>query len=238
VVDDDRLHRIYLALAHGDGDPFSRLRAICHACVEVLGVAGAGVMLMAERAHQGTVYATDAAIRALEELQNVAAEGPCIDAYTLGRPVLEPDLEGNGARAWPLLAPGALQAGMRALFSFPLQLDDTCLGALNLYRDRPGHLTTGEVADMRLLAAMAARDILALQADATPGSLPARIGDLSGDRIGIEQATGMVAAQLDVSVVEAAHRLRQAAAEQSRHLADVARDIVTRQLRMHRDPDI
>lgn len=236
-MDDDRLHRIYLALVHGDGEPFSRLQAACHACVEVLGVAGAGIMLMAARSHQGTVYSTDESIRALEDLQNVAAEGPCIDAYTLGRPVLEPDLASSGARAWPLLAPGALDAGMRALFSFPLQLDDTSLGALNLYRDRPGHLSTDEVADARLLAAMAARDILALQADATPGSLPAQIGDLSGDRISIEQATGMVAAQLDVHVVEAAHRLRQAAADQNRHLADVARDIVTRQLRVHPEPD-
>jgi hypothetical protein len=236
-VADDRPHRIYLALAHADGDPFARLRATCHACVEVLGVAGAGVMLMAERVHQGTVYATDEAIRALEVLQNIAAEGPCIDAYTLGRPVLEPDLAGSGARAWPLLAPGALNAGMLALFSFPLQLDDTSLGALNLYRDRPGHLSADEVADARLLAAMAARDILALQANAAPGSLPAQIGDLSGDRIGIEQATGLVAAQLGIPITEAAHRLRQAAADENRHLADVARDIVTRELRMHREPD-
>ena len=84
---------------------------------------------------------------------------------------------------------------------------------------------------------MAARDILALQADATPGSLPDQIGDLSGDRIGIEQATGMVAAQLGIPITEAAHRLRQAAAEQNRHLADVARDIATRQLRMHPEPE-
>ena len=235
-MDDGRLPHIYQALAHGDGDAFARLRAICDTCVDVLGAAGAGVMLMAERAHQGTVYATDEAIRALEDLQNVAGEGPCIDAYTMGRPVLEPDLANDGVRVWPLLAPGALDAGMGALFSFPLQLDDTCLGALNLYRDEPGYLSTGEVADARLLAAMAARDVLALQADATPGSLPAAIGDLSGDRIGIEQATGMVAAQLGIRITEAAHRLRQAAAAQDRHLADVARDIVTRQLRMHPGP--
>jgi hypothetical protein len=234
---DERLPRLYRAIAHGDGDPFARLRAICDACVEVLTVGGAGVMLMAERAHQGTLYATDPAIRALEELQNVAAEGPCIDAYTVGRPVLEPDLAGRGARLWPLLAPGALDAGMRALFSFPLQLDDTCLGALNLYRDRPGGLSDDEADDARLLAAMTTREVLALQADATPGTLPAEIADLSGDRIGIEQATGMAAAQLDVSVVEAARRLRHLAREQDRHLADLARDIVTRQLRLHTEPN-
>jgi GAF domain-containing protein len=235
-VDDHGLRHVYRSLATGDGGPFNRLTVICHACVDVLGVAGAGVMLMAERAHQGTIYATDPTIQTLEELQNVAAEGPCIDAYTLGRPVLEPDLAGAGVRVWPLLAPGAMRAGMRALFSFPLALDDTCLGALNLYRGQPGHLTVDELHDARLMAAMAAREILALQADAAPGTLPPQIADLSGDRMGIEQATGMVAAQLDVSVVDAARRLRQIAAAQGRHLADVASDVITRQLRVEKPP--
>jgi len=121
---------LYAALArhHGDRRPFGRLTAICHASLEVLGVTGVGVMLMARRAHQGTAYATDDTIRALEDRQNDAAEGPCLDAYNLGRPVLEPDLAGAGMRPWPLLAPTALAAGMRAAFAFPLRLDDTSVG--------------------------------------------------------------------------------------------------------------
>lgn len=232
AVDDGRLPHIYQALAHGDGDAFARLRAICDTCVDVLGAAGAGVMLMAERAHQGTVYATDEAIRALEDLQNVAGEGPCIDAYTMGRPVLEPDLANDGVRVWPLLAPGALDAGMGALFSFPLQLDDTALGALNLYRRTPGGLDQEQIDDARLLAAMIARLVLSMQAQAEPGSLPAQIGDLSGDRAAIEQATGMISSQLDVPITEAAHRLRAFASAHQRPLAEIAHDIINRTLRL------
>lgn len=234
-MSDQRLHRAYRAIAHSDDDPFSRLRAVCHACADLLTVAGAGVMLMAERAHQGTIYATDESIRMLEELQNSAAEGPCIDAYTLGRPVLEPDLAAGGVRAWPVLGPGALKAGMRSLFSFPLTLDDTCLGALNLYRDTPGDLSRDEVADARVLAAIATREVLSLQTDAEPGSLPSQITDLSGDRLAIEQATGMVAVQLDVTVVEAGRRLRDFSRERGQQLADVGRDVVSRRLRLVSD---
>lgn len=201
-------------------------------CVELLPVAGAGLMLMAERVHQGTLWATDPTIQVLEELQNAAAEGPCIDAYTLGRPVLEPDLAGAGMRTWPRLASGALEAGIQSLYSFPLQLDDTSLGALNLYQHEPTELSEDQIADARLLAALATREVLVMQSAATPGSLPDQIGDLSGDRVAIEQATGMVAVQLDATIDAAGHRLRELAAEQERSLAEVAYDVLSRRLRL------
>lgn len=190
-------------------------------------------MLMAERAHQGTLYATDERIWSLERLQNAAAEGPCIDAYLLGRPVLEPRLAKGGLRMWPTLARAALDAGMQALFSFPLQLDDTALGALNLYRERPGELSAEQVDDGRLLAAVAARQVLAMQAGAAPGSLPSQVADLSGDRAAIEQATGMVSSQLDTSMAEAAQRLRSLARQQQRPIAELAQDIIARTQRLH-----
>jgi GAF domain-containing protein len=230
----DRLQRLYAAVARRDGHPgpLPRLQAICRASMDLLSVTGVGVMLMAARTHQGTLHSTDDVVAGLEELQNAAAEGPCIDSYLLGRPVMEPDLAGRGRRTWPLLAAGALEAGMQALFSFPLQIDDTCFGALNLYRDRPGPLTDEEIGDARLLAAMATREVLELQAEQVPGSLPNLIADLSGDRTAIEQATGMVAAQLSATVFVAARRLRAVAAAQDRPLAEVARDVVERTLRL------
>jgi hypothetical protein len=117
---------------------------------------------------------------------------------------------------------------MRALLSFRLQLDDASFGALNLYRLAPGALSPQETADARLLAAVVAREVLAMQAGAQPGSLPAGVADLSGDRAAIEQATGMVAAQLDVSVIEAGGRLRGRARDDGRALADLAHSVVAR----------
>ena len=48
--------QLYNVVARHNGDlsPFGRLQAVCHACVDVLPISGAGVMLMAERMHQGT----------------------------------------------------------------------------------------------------------------------------------------------------------------------------------------
>ena len=57
----NRLAAIYdtLARRNGHSDPKQRLEALCHSSVELLSVNGAGVMLMAARVHQGTLYATD-----------------------------------------------------------------------------------------------------------------------------------------------------------------------------------
>lgn len=205
---------------------------MCHTCVDFLDVSGAGVMLMAQRTHQGTLFGTDDTIRSLEDLQNAAGEGPCIDAHNLGRPVLEPDLAGQGERTWPTLAASALDVGMQAVFAFPLQLDDTSFGALDLYRDHPSPLSPEQIADARLLAAMVAREVLAMQADAPRGSLSGQVADLSGDRVAIEQATGMVSAQLDTTVIQAGRDLRAYARVHDRSLAEVARDIVARRLRL------
>ena len=52
----------------------------------------------------------------------------------------------------------------------------------------------------------------------------------------IDQATSMLTVQLGVPAGEAFARLRAYAYAQDRRLADVARDIVTRRLRLHDDP--
>jgi AmiR/NasT family two-component response regulator len=51
----------------------------------------------------------------------------------------------------------------------------------------------------------------------------------------IDQATGMLTVQLGVTAAEAFARLRAYAYSQDRRLADVARDIVTRRLRLTPD---
>lgn len=233
-MSDVREESLYEVVARNDGSPrpFRRLQGICHACVEVLQVTGAGIMLMGGRMHQGTAYATDDIIRELEDLQNAAAEGPCLDAYNLGRPVLEPDLAGAGVRTYPILGAAAVRLGMRAVFGFPLLLDDTSVGALDLYRDSPGPLTDAQLRDARLLAAMATREVLGMQAEAPAGSLPDQIAGLSGDRATLEQATGMAAVQGGTTVVEAARHLRDHARQHDRSVAGVAQDIVDRKLRL------
>ena len=78
----------------------------------------------------------------IEELQYTLGEGPCVEAHTLNRVVLEPDLAHPSVPRWLAFTPHAVEAGVRAVFAFPLQVGTARLGALDLYRDGPGGLRT------------------------------------------------------------------------------------------------
>jgi len=105
------------------------------------------------------------------------------------------------------------------------------LGALNLYRDRPGPLSDEQYADSLVLAGVAAQAVLAMQAQAPPGALAAELEKGANFRFVVHQASGMVAAQLGVSVGEALVRLRAYAFANDRLLTEVALEVVARRLR-------
>jgi GAF domain-containing protein len=88
------------------------------------------------------VEATDARARQLEELQFALDEGPCVEASRSDHPVLHPELTASGVGAL-----AALDAGVHAVFAFPLRVGAVRIGVLDLYRDTPGNLTAVELAD-------------------------------------------------------------------------------------------
>jgi hypothetical protein len=154
-----------------------------------------------------------------------------VDAYREDRPVLEPDLAEPRTARWHAFTGPAIEAGVRAIFGFPLQVGAIRIGALNLYCDRPGPLTEDQHADALVMADVAAQAVLTLQANAPPGKLAAELEAGSDFQYVVHQAAGMVAVQLDVSIGHALIRLRAYAFGNDRPLADVAQDVVAKQLR-------
>jgi len=215
----------------GDGTPGQETRRLCDVCAEITIMTGAGIMLMSGDVAQGSVCTTNTVSALIEELQYALGEGPCVDAHHHERPVLEPDLARPATPRWPAFSGSALEAGVRAVFGFPLQVGAVRLGALNLYRDRPGPLTDDQHADALVMADVAAQAVLVLQADAPPGKLAAELEAGADFHYVVHQAAGMVAVQLGVSIGEALIRLRAYAFGHDRPLTDVAEDVVARTLR-------
>ena len=224
----ERRRRILDQLRGGTGEPTRRL---CEVCVDVVGVTGAGIMLMAGDVPQGSVCTTDEVSALIEELQYALGEGPCVDAYHTDRPVSEPDLAAPQTSRWVGFSGAAVEAGVAAVFGYPLQVGAVRLGALNLYRHTPGPLSVDQHADALVMADVAAEAILGLQANAPSGKLAAELEAGSDFQYVIHQATGMVAAQLDISVGQALIRLKAHSFGNDRPLKDIARDVVARKLR-------
>jgi hypothetical protein len=230
----ERLSRILsLLAAGGTADPGTA--QLCDVCAEVTGSTGAGIMLMSGDLHRGSLCSTGPVSALIEQLQYELGEGPCVDAYRHDRPVLEPDLADPGTPRWLAFSGPALVAGVRAIFGFPLQVGAVRLGALNLFRDRRGPLTDEQHADALVVSRVAARSVLALQAKAPPGQLAAELESGADLQYVVHQATGMVAAQLGVSVSQALIRLRAYAFGNGRPLTEVAEDVLARRLRLAAD---
>ena len=226
----ERRNRI-LGRLSGDTPPELETKRLCDVCMEVTGVTGAGIMLMAGEVPQGSVCTTNDVSALVEELQFELGEGPCVDAHHQGRPVLEPDLAAPAIPRWLAFTGPAVAAGVRAVFGFPLQVGEVRLGALNLYCDQPGSLTAEQHADALVMAGVAAQAVLLMQANAPPGKLALELESSGNFQYVVHQASGMVAAQLDVSVGQALIRLRAYAFGNDRPLTEVAQDVVARTLR-------
>ena len=194
-------------------------------------MSGAGIMLMSGDAPYGSLCTANEMSDLIEQLQYALGEGPCVDAYRQDYPVLEPDLAQPSTLRWLAFSPPAIAAGVRAVFGFPLQVGSVRLGALNLCRDRPGPLSDAQHADALVMAGIAAQAVLVLQAGAPPDELASELGAGADFHYVVHQASGMVAAQLEVSVGQALVRLRAYAFGNDRHLTEVANDVVARELR-------
>ena len=227
----DRLLAILAKLSAGSTIEPEPAR-LCEVCAEVALMTGAGIMLMTGDTQQGSVCSSNAVSALIEELQYTLGEGPCVDAHMQDRPVLESDLADPAVTRWFAFTPPAVAAGARAVFGFPLQFGGVRLGALNLYRDRPGPMSDDQYANALVLAGVAAQAVLAMQAHASPGALSTELEEGANFRFVVHQASGMVAAQLGVSVGEALARLRAYAFGNELLLTDVAEAIVARKLRI------
>jgi hypothetical protein len=226
----DRFARILAELsAAGGAWPVGRL---CAACPRILGVDGAGIMLMSGDVPRGSLGTSDEVSRLIEDLQYTLGEGPCVDACQQDEVVAEPDLARPVTRRWPAFTPPVLRAGARAVFAFPLRIGAVRLGALDSYRGRPGPLSGAQHADALAVAGVAARWVLEAQAGAPPGTVAQELEAGADFHFAVHNAAGMVSVQQDISVTDALIRLRAYAFTRDRPLAEVAQDVVGRKLRL------
>ncbi len=135
-----------------------------HRVVDLLPVCAAGVTLISPGRDPHYIAASDASARRFEELQTELGEGPCLQAYRSGISVVIPDLD--EAPDYPRFVSAAREAGLRAVFTFPLCHQQRRLGALDLYRTTPGELDPWEQETAQTLADVATAYLLNAQARA------------------------------------------------------------------------
>jgi GAF domain-containing protein len=170
--------------------------------------------------------ASDEQTRLLELFQLQHHEGPCLDAFLSGAPVVNADLR-LAAERWPVFAPHAAQLGFRSVHALPLRLRTRVIGALNLFGADTGGLDPSDVKVVQALADVATIGLLQEQAISRGEVLTEQLQSALNSRIVIEQAKGALARAHGVDVDRAFDLLRGYARNHNRKLVDLAHAVLT-----------
>src|SRR5688572_9398532 len=123
----------------------------------------AGLMLLGPDGELRVMASSSEAMRVLELFELQSQEGPCLDCYRTGQPVVNQDLATVDGR-WPRFAAEALRAGFHSVHALPIRLRGQVIGALNIFHIEPGEMRASDVESAQALADVATIAILANQA--------------------------------------------------------------------------
>ncbi|MEV0245981.1 ANTAR domain-containing protein [Nocardia sp. NPDC050712] len=218
---DQLTERFSSALRLGGGD----ISAACQACVQVLPVHGAAILIGERHLGLWPWSVTGVAAARIEGLQAVVAAGPAVYAFATGVPVPLPDLTTPCPR-WPEFAAAMSRESLTgAMVSVPLRLGLARLGTLDLFDPDPGMAAPPTIAAAVRIAELVTAQLVSAQSARSPGWLTP-----PPDSVLIHQAAGMVIAHLHVGAPEAYARLRSLAVGQGLSLSEVAERIIGRRL--------
>lgn len=219
-------HATVLARIASDIPDGPLLERLCRGSLDVLGVGGAALILMSDLETGAIAATSDAKTVELEDLQFALGEGPCLEAFRTGSAVLLPNLADGDRDRWPMFADGAVGAGSLAVFALPLHVGAARLGVLYLHRDRAGGLHGEQLADAYAVADIATWILLDQRAGIERDALDESLDGSWTYRALVHQATGVLAARLHCSMLEALTRLRAQAFGSDTSIYDVAKDLL------------
>lgn len=214
-----------------DFDAVDLLHLLVERSVQLLGVAAAGLMIADQRGSMQVVAASSEHARLLELFQLQAAQGPCLDAFHTGQPVLVNDLDAVAmTERWPVFAPEAVRSGYLSVSAIPMRLRLETIGALNLFSTRPGALTDPDLRLAQSLAHAATIGILQERTLRRHEILTEQLQTALNNRVIIEQAKGMLAHAGKLPLDEAFTTLRNYSRHHQSRMSDVATALTTQTL--------
>jgi GAF domain-containing protein len=212
-----------------DFDVVEFLHRLSGDSVKVLGAQAAGVMLDDGRGGLKVVASSEERMRLLELFELQTDQGPCLDAFKAGKTMQADTAEGH--RLWPGFSRAALDVGFHLMCGVPLKLRGRVIGALNLFRDSDEAFTDTELVLAQAMAEVAAIGLLHQRALDDGRLLAEQLQNALQSRVLIEQAKGMIAEYLDLSIDDAFLVLRKYARDHNLQLTQLARDVADRKVR-------
>ncbi|WP_405653624.1 ANTAR domain-containing protein [Streptomyces sp. NBC_00019] len=208
-----------------DFDLIDFLRLLTDRCVSMLDASAAGVLLADRDGKLRVMAASDERVRLLELFQLQNDEGPCLECFRSGTPVLVPDLTREVDR-WPHFVTAAHRSGFGAVQALPMRLRDETVGALNLFHATPGPFDPAGTLIGQALADVATISLLQQRSTHRSTVLNEQLQTALNSRVLIEQAKGKLAERQNIDMEQAFTALRGYARSHNRRLSEVARAFI------------
>ncbi|HET7399179.1 MAG TPA: GAF and ANTAR domain-containing protein [Intrasporangium sp.] len=177
------------------------------------------------------VTAVPPSLRELAKVQSSSRGGPALDAYRSRAPRTVADLAAV-EQPWPDYRAVARRLGLAAVASVPMALRDETLGVLTLYSDAPRQWSEADLLAASLMADLATGYFVNSSRLRHQEQLTSQLQYALESRVVIEQAKGITASALGISVEDAFERLRRHARSHHTKVRTVAEAVVTLGLRV------
>jgi len=223
-----RLAQVFVEVADTLVDEFDLiefLQLVTSRTAEIVDSHAAGLLLADSANRLHFMAASDENTELLELFQVQNHEGPCLDCFHSGQPVVNADLA-EAADRWPLFAPRAVAAGFRSVHAIPLRLRSSTVGALNLFDNHTGRLEPDEVHVVQALADVATIGLLQERAIRRAEVLSEQLQAALNSRVVVEQAKGAVAQFHGIGVDQAFELIRGYSRRNQRRLSELAQALV------------
>lgn len=187
------------------GDP-EVLKQLCDHATVALDAAGAAICLVDDSDRITFAAASDNPAARLGRAEVARSEGPTVEACRSGRVVVVDDV---AVSAWPHLRRVARELGVSSIAAMPIALDGDAIGALEVYRERPGCWSRHDLGVGHTVTEIATV-LMSRTSDLDRAeAMVDQLRDTLENRAVIEQAKGMIARDHHVSVEVAFETLRR-----------------------------
>jgi GAF domain-containing protein len=181
------------------------------------------MMLVDIDRHLRWASASDQRAQVLEDNQEVFSAGPCMQAYTTGKPAVMHDA--TLERRWGEIALVFVEVQIRSGLSVPVELGGGPIGTLDVYVADPRGWDDSEVTALQAYAGVVASLLSAAAKAQLRGALADQLQTALDSRGLIERAKGALMERERLDDQEAFTHLRRAARSSGRKLSEVAGEV-------------
>jgi len=209
-------------------DMVDLLQSLVETSADLLDRSAAGLVLSDGNADLEPVASTSENIARVELLAVRSGEGPSVECVATGHAISIDDLSED--MQFPAFSSYTQSLGFASVYTVPLRLRTTVIGALSVYGNEVGPLPAADAAIAQSLADIATISILQERALRESGIAVEQLQHALNSRVIIEQAKGVVAYVRSVGMDDAFALMRSYARSNNLPLREVASRIVERSL--------